>query len=147
MSTVSPAPLLLSLVHLNMRHIERIDIQALNLQEEKNTLNNHAVYKESSHNEAKVTYFSIALCILEKIQNEFSRLGRPTSLTIRVARLSLRCTSNTTTVPTEGNGLLVGNHILKIPFSLAKLQLPDGKSCLTCVLNKMSAKLLPTCIQ
>ena len=53
MSTVSPAPLLLSLVHLNMRHIERIDIQSLNLQEEKKTLNNYAVYnKESSHKEA-----------------------------------------------------------------------------------------------
>jgi hypothetical protein len=55
---------------------------------------------------------SIALCILEKIQNKLSRLGRPASLTIWLAVLSLGSTSNTTAIPTEGDGLLVGEHIL-----------------------------------
>jgi hypothetical protein len=80
-------------------------------------------------------YLSIALCVLKKIQNESSRLRRPASLTVWLAVLSLSRAPNTTTVPAEGNGLLVGDHILKVPFSLGECHLPQCKRSLTTVLQ------------
>ena len=91
-STVSPSPLLCSLVDLNVRNEERINIQTFHL--------------------------SIALSVLEQIKNELSRLGRPTSLTIGVPVLSLGSPSNTSAETGEGNSLLVSYHILKVPLGL-----------------------------
>lgn len=57
-------------------------------------------------------YLSIALGILKQVKDEFCRLGRPTTLSIGMSVLSLSSPSHTTTKAGEGNGLLVGQHIL-----------------------------------
>ena len=90
--TVSPSPLLCSLVHLDVWYEEGIHIQTFHL--------------------------SIALSVLKQIKNELSRFRGPTSLTVRVPVLSLGSPSNTSAETGEGNGLLVSYHIFKVPLRL-----------------------------
>uniref|UniRef100_A0A7C8YTL2 Uncharacterized protein n=1 Tax=Opuntia streptacantha TaxID=393608 RepID=A0A7C8YTL2_OPUST len=112
MSTVSPTPLFLGLVHLDVRDVERINIKTLHL--------------------------GIALSILEQIKDELRRLDGPASLTIGVPVLCLSCSSNTTTEAAEWNSLLVCKNILQISLCLGQRQLPDGKCSLPCVLEMHS---------
>jgi len=92
MGTVCSAPLLLSLVDLDVRYNKGVNIQTL--------------------------HFSIALSILEQIQNELSRFHRPASLSIGLPVLGLSSTPYTTTETSEGNGLLVNQNILQISLCL-----------------------------
>jgi len=109
MSTVGTAPLLLCLVHLDVRYVESIDIQTLHL--------------------------SITLSILEQIQDEFSRFSRPAPLTIRMPVLRLSSPANTTAEASEGDRLFVGQNILQIPLSFDQWQLSDSKGSPPCVLE------------
>lgn len=68
MSTVGTTPLLLCLVHLDVRYMESIDIQTLHLE--------HLMYQilvktgdeqDSKKRNPEVTYLSITLSILEQI--------------------------------------------------------------------------------
>ncbi len=143
MSTVGTAPLLLGLVNLNVGHIKSINIQTFHLWWSNEESKHHKTVNDKLWNlTIYIANLSIALCILKKIQNESSRLGRPASLTVWMAWLSLSSAANTTAVPTEGDSLLVGNHILKVPLGLAQRQLPDSKSCLTGVLQLYEKRTL-----
>lgn len=82
------------------------------------------------------TYFSIALSILEQIQNELGRLHRPAPLAIGMPVLGLSCTPNTTAETSERNGLLVNQNILQISLCLNQGHLPDRERGLPCVLSK-----------
>ena len=135
MSTVGTAPLLLCLVHLDVRYVESIDIQTLHLE--------HFMYQilakimdeqNSKKRKAEVAYLSITLSILEQIKDEFSRFSRPAPLTIRMPVLRLSSPANTTAEASEGDRLFVGQNILQIPLSFDQWQLSDRKGSLPCVL-------------
>lgn len=150
MSTVGTTPLLLCLVHLNVRDEERITIQTLHLENQStiisidllvsNYQNHEEPTKQKMEKESGDTYLSITLSILQQIKNELCRLDRPTTLPIGMSVLSLCSTANTTTEPSEGNSLFVGNYILQIPLCFSQGQLSDCKGSLPCVLQDTTSK-------
>jgi hypothetical protein len=135
MSTVGTAPLLLCLVHLDVRYVESIDIQTLHLEHFMYQILVKIVDEQNSQKgKAEVAYLSITLSILEQIQDEFSRFSRPAPLTIRMPVLRLSSPANTTAEASEGDRLFVGQNILQIPLSFDQWQLSDSKGSLPCVL-------------
>jgi hypothetical protein len=68
MSTVCPAPLLLSLVHLNVRYIEGINIKTFDLCSREIPIISITLRKQIALTGHRIIAdLSIALCILEKI--------------------------------------------------------------------------------
>jgi hypothetical protein len=68
MSTVGTKPLLLCLVHLDVRYVESINIQTLHLEHFKyRILVKTEAEQDTKKGKAEVTYLSITLSILEQI--------------------------------------------------------------------------------
>jgi len=77
---------------------------------------------------------SVALSVLQQVNNEVGRLNGPTGL-CGLERLGLSSAANTTVVAAEGNGLLVLLDVTEVRESLAQLHASDSSSYFTSVLE------------
>merc|ERR1711973_113240 len=82
----------------------------------------------------KPLYISIRFCILEKLQQEFSRLDRPSSLGATMS-FSLCFSPNTTIESSERNDLLLCDHIFQISVGFPDVHFLDCLSCFSGVLE------------
>jgi len=108
--TVGSATELGGTVHLDVRNVQRVDIETLNL--------------------------GIALGVLEEIKEESARLLGPSALTTTdVVLLSLSSAAGVTLVSSEGHGILVLDDVVQEPLSLLERKPLDGLGRLTSVLE------------
>merc|ERR1719244_1628017 len=108
MGPVSPTSHFWSSIHLNMFNDEVVSIKAL--------------------------VFGIALGIFHQVQQELSRLQRPSTLGSTV-NISLSMTSNSTHKPPERNDLLMSDNILQIFGGTVQRHGLDSLSCLSSILE------------
>merc|ERR1712221_8344 len=117
MGTVCPTSHVRSTVHLNV-------------------INHKGVHIKSLH-------ICIRFCILQKLQQEFSRFDWPSSLRAAMG-LGLCFTSNTTIESSEWNDLFLGNHILQVSVGFPDVHLLDSLSCFSGVL-KVHSEIRTSC--
>ena len=94
-------------------------------------------------------HLSIAFGILEQTQQECGRFNWPSSLTIWVAGLRLGSPSDTSTEPSEWDGLFVRKHIFQVPLGLGKIELLNCLCCLPRILevnSEVRTSCLASCI-
>lgn len=90
------------------------------------------------------THLSIALCILQQVQQEIAGLDWPTTLSRRVALvLCLGCATDASSEAAEGDASLTANYILQVPLCLLQVHLAQGKGCLPRVLE-VNTQVRPT---
>merc|ERR1719495_2355527 len=91
----------------------------------------------------KSLHICIRLCVLQKLQQEFSGLDGPSSLRTSVS-FGLCFTTNTSVKPSERNDLFLSNHVFQVPVGFPNVHFLDGLSCFSCVL-KVNTKIGATC--
>lgn len=116
--TVRAPPLLLCLVDLDVRDVEAVNVQALDL--------------------------CVAQGVLQQpLEEEHALLG-PAALAVGATLLlGLRSAANATAKAAKGDDALLGKHRIKVLASLGHLHVAQGKGCLAGVL-KMHTQFRPT---
>merc|ERR1712003_539942 len=98
-------------VHLNMIDHKRIHIQSLHI--------------------------GIRLCVLQQLEQEFSRLDGPSSLGASMG-FGLSFAANSSIEASKRDDLFLSQHIFKIPVCFSNVHLLDGLSCLSSILEMNS---------
>lgn len=110
MSTVGTTSHHGSVVDLHMRDLEILHIQTLR--------------------------FTVRLQVVQEHQEELASSFRPSALITRsLDKMTLGMTTHTSIVASEGNSLLVSNHVVEITLSLDQRHVADGTTDFTGILE------------
>ena len=84
----------------------------------------------------KTLGFTVSLEVVEEDKEELASSFGPSALITRsLDKMTLGMTTNTTVVTSKGDGLLVGNNVVKILFSLDQRHVSNGTTHFTSVLE------------